>query len=55
MALAKLLHRAKQELQGFVLKPYQESLWILADILNLSPGEIYLDKKNISEDQKKLF
>ena len=50
-----LLHKAKQELQTVLANPYQESLWILAQILNLSPSKIYLEKENVSEDHQELF
>ena len=50
-----ILQKAKQELKEVSLKPYQESLWILAEVLNLSPSELYLEKKNINKKQQQLF
>lgn len=55
MTLDNSLYKAKRELQGFVLQPYQESLWILSEVLNLSPSEIYLRKKDLKENQEKVF
>ena len=37
------------------LRPYQESLWILSEVLNLSSSEIFLKKENITEEQKTVF
>jgi len=50
-----LLQKAKEELKTALINPYQESLWILAEILNLSPSEIYLEKENVNEDQQAFF
>ena len=55
MKAGTLLQKARRELEKVSVNPYQESLWMLADILDLSTGEIYLGKENISEDQEKLF
>ena len=55
MTLDKTLYKAKRELQGSVLKPHQESLWILSGLLNLSPSEIYLQKEELTTEQTKVF
>jgi len=53
--LDQLLQQSKKELSHVSTQAYQESLWILADVLNLSLSEVYLEKKSISFKQQKLF
>ena len=55
MKTTELLHKSKQELKSVSFNPYQESLWILAEVLNLSTSEVYLEKKYIKKKQQRLF
>lgn len=55
MKTTVLLQKAKQELKETLVNPYQESLWILAEVLNLSPSEIYLEKEDVTQKQQKCF
>ena len=55
MKAVELLQKSKKELKEVSFNPYQESLWILAEVLNLSTSDIYLKKEDLSKDQKQLF
>ncbi len=50
-----LLQKAKQELKETLAHPYQESLWILAHVLNLPPGDLYLERESLRPAQQELF
>ena len=50
-----LLQKSKQELKEVSSHPYQESLWILAEVLNLSSSQIYFEKDNVNKKQQRLF
>lgn len=55
MKAVELLQESKKELKKVSFNPYQESLWILAEVLNLSTSDIYLGKEDIDKNQKQLF
>ena len=55
MKLNSLLQKAKKELKPVSKKAYQESLWILANCLNLSVNQIFLEKESIKAKQEKDF
>ena len=55
MTPANLLQKSKQELRGVSAQPYQESLWILAEVLQCPAPAIYLEKENIDKSREKLF
>lgn len=55
MQVDQLLQQSKKELCEISMCPYQESLWILSYILNLSCSEIYLEKTPLSPEQQEQF
>lgn len=50
-----LLQKSKKELNKVSINPYQESLWILAEVLGISSSEVYLKKDKITANQQELF
>ena len=55
MKPTELLQKSKQELKQVSSHPYQESLWILAEVLNLSLSQIYLETGHVNKKQQQLF
>ncbi len=55
MNTLELLYKSKKQLKGISFNPYQESLWILEEVLNLTSSEIYSKIKNINKKQQRLY
>ena len=55
MTVDFLLQKGKEELKKVVSQPYQESLWIMAGVLQLNTTEVYLLKSPVSREQTQLF
>lgn len=55
MNYSEILHISKKELKSVSSQAWQESLWILSEVLNLPPEKIFLKSKNIEKRQQEIF
>lgn len=55
MKITQLLNKSKRELKEISPCPYQESLWILESVFNLSANNIYIEKKTLSSKEEQIF
>ena len=55
MKTLDLLQKARKQLQEVAINPYQESLWILSEVLQCSATEIYLKSGDVTKNNETFF